>query len=104
MVSQSISRANRTDSSMVSRLSPGSPRIKAPCAIEPDAFLDVLQNFGIATFIPNHKQAESALFHYFQRFIIDVGARVRRPCYAKRLQQLRSFARPSGVSSKSVVV
>ena len=73
---------------------------EAARAIEADALLDVLQNLGVAGFVSDHEQAQSAVLQDLERLVIDVGARVGRPGDAERLEQLRDLARARGSAVK----
>ncbi len=79
-------------------------RVKRRARSMPHALFDVFQNFGVAALVADYEQAQPAILHDLERFVVDVGARVGRPGDPERLEQLRDFACAHRIGGEGIVV
>ena len=70
--------------------------VKAAHLLKRDAFLDVLEDVGVADFVADQEQAQAAVLHELDRVVVDVGAAVARPGHARAGLSLLAISRARG--------
>ncbi len=73
-------------------------------ALDGDAFLDALEDLGVARLVADHEAAQAAVLEVLEGVVGDIGPAAGRPGHADLLQALGDLPRPRHVGGEGVVV